>query len=90
MHQSIHLAGFIKNGDAVIQITDNGKGVSTEHLAHLTEPFYRADKSRSKSEGGTGLGLTICKQIMDLHKGRLEFASVLNKGTTVSLTFTFS
>ncbi len=90
MHQSILLAGFIKNGDAVIQITDNGKGVSTEHLAHLTEPFYRADKSRSKSEGGTGLGLTICKQIMDLHKGRLEFASVLNKGTTVSLTFTFS
>lgn len=56
-------------------------------MQHITEPFYRVDKARSKSEGGTGLGLALCEQIMDMHHGKLEITSELNKGTTVSLIF---
>ncbi|MDP4178340.1 MAG: HAMP domain-containing sensor histidine kinase [Bacillota bacterium] len=89
-NQSIEIIGFSSNKGAMIQVIDKGKGISKEHIAHITEPFYRADKARSKSEGGTGLGLALCKQIMDMHKGELLITSELNKGTTVSLTFTTS
>lgn len=89
-NQSIEVIGFSSNKRAMIQIIDKGRGISKEHIDHITEPFYRADKARSKSEGGTGLGLALCKQIMDMHKGELLITSELNKGTTVSLTFTTS
>jgi signal transduction histidine kinase len=82
------LTGFSLNKEAIIQIIDKGKGISEEHISHITEPFYRADKARDKSEGGTGLGLALCAQIMDMHNGKLEIDSELGKGTTVSLRFT--
>jgi signal transduction histidine kinase len=71
----------------VVQIIDNGIGIPPEELAFIFEPFYRVDKSRSKDTGGYGLGLSLCKTIMDAHDGKIEVASEPGKGTTVSLFF---
>jgi len=75
-----------KDGKAAVR--DNGKGMTEEQIAHVTEPFYRTDKSRSRAEGGAGLGLALCKQIADLHGAEMEISSKLGEGTEISLTFT--
>lgn len=54
-----------------ITVEDDGRGVPEEALAHLTEAFYRADKARSRAQGGVGLGLTLCREIAALHGGSL-------------------
>lgn len=73
-------------GQAIIE--DNGKGMTEEQLLHITEPFYRTDKSRSRAEGGAGLGLALCKQIARTHGARLHFESAPGKGTKVFVIFT--
>ncbi len=75
-----------RDGKAVIE--DNGKGMTEEQLLHITEPFYRTDKSRSRAEGGAGLGLALCKQIADSHNASINFTSVYGKGTKVIIDFT--
>ena len=72
---------------AIIRITDNGIGIPDAELAHIFEPFYRVDKSRSKDTGGYGLGLSLCKTIMEAHDGKIEVQSRPGQGTTVSLFF---
>lgn len=89
-NQFIYISVFPTDEGNVIQIKDSGKGISKEHIDHLTEPFYRTDKARSRAEGGVGLGLAICKQIMDMHRGIIKIDSEINKGTTVRLIFTTS
>ncbi len=74
--------------DFRVIIKDNGKGMSAEQLSHITEPFYRTDKSRSRADGGAGLGLALCKQIADAHGAEMLFASELGKGCEISITFT--
>ncbi|MBT8370293.1 MAG: HAMP domain-containing histidine kinase, partial [Deltaproteobacteria bacterium] len=71
----------------VVQITDNGIGIPQDELPFIFEPFYRVDKSRSKGTGGYGLGLSLCKTIMEAHGGRIEIESTLKVGTTVRLFF---
>jgi signal transduction histidine kinase len=71
----------------VVQIADNGIGIPAEELSFIFEPYYRVDKSRSKATGGYGLGLSLCKTIMDAHDGKIEMASKPGEGTTVSLFF---
>ena len=73
-------------GQAVIE--DNGKGMTEEQLLHITEPFYRTDKSRSRAEGGAGLGLALCKQIVLTHKAEMKFESKIGQGTKIIVTFT--
>ena len=68
-----------------LTVTDEGEGISQQHLPRLTERFYRVDSGRSRSLGGTGLGLAIVKHIVERHRGRLDISSVLGKGTTVSI-----
>ncbi len=68
-----------------LAINDQGDGIAPEHLPRLTERFYRVDKGRSKSIGGTGLGLAIVKHITERHGGRMEIASTVGIGTTVSV-----
>lgn len=70
----------------VMTVTDQGDGIAADHLPRLTERFYRVDPGRSRSGGGTGLGLAIVKHIVERHRGRLEIASTLGVGTTVSVT----
>jgi two-component system, OmpR family, phosphate regulon sensor histidine kinase PhoR len=66
-----------------LSISDQGEGIAPEHIARVTERFYRVDTSRSRALGGTGLGLSIVKHIVERHRGRLSIDSELGKGTTV-------
>ena len=71
----------------VVRITDFGMGIPEDDLAHVFEPFYRVDKSRTKDTGGYGLGLSLCKTIMEAHEGKIEVQSRPQEGTTVSIFF---
>jgi two-component system, OmpR family, phosphate regulon sensor histidine kinase PhoR len=62
-----------------------GRGIGREHLARLTERFYRADESRSRQSGGTGLGLAIVKHVVQRHGGELEITSEPGRGSTFRL-----
>lgn len=68
-----------------LSVTDESEGIAPEHLPRLTERFYRVDSSRSRAAGGTGLGLAIVKHIVERHRGRLDIASSVGKGTTVTI-----
>lgn len=70
-----------------ITVSDNGTGIPDESLSHLTEAFYRVDKSRSRAQGGAGIGLALCKEIAALHNGSISFESELGVGTTVTVEF---
>jgi two-component system phosphate regulon sensor histidine kinase PhoR len=77
----------LTNGErhmAVIEVRDRGEGIAPAHLPHLTRRFYRTDPGRSRAAGGTGLGLAIVKHIVERHRGRLDIASKLGEGTTVT------
>lgn len=60
---------------ATLTVTDNGPGIPEEHIAHLTERFYRVDTGRSRERGGTGLGLSIVKHVIQNHHGYLTIKS---------------
>lgn len=71
----------------IIEIRDDGIGVPAGHLPYLFEPFYRVDKSRSKKTGGYGLGLSLCKKIMEAHGGNIEMVNRKPRGMIAKLTF---
>lgn len=71
-----------------LRVTDDGRGMTPQQLAHITEAFYRADAHRSRAEGGAGLGLALCEQIVGLHGGTLSFSSRPGQGTKATATFT--
>ncbi len=68
------------------QVVDNGRGMEASELSKITEAFYRVDKSRSRSQGGAGLGLALCQQIVQLHHGSIRFISAPGTGTRVTVT----
>ena len=68
-----------------IQIQDEGRGIPPEALPHLTEAFYRVDKSRSRDQGGAGLGLALCQEIVNLHHGTIHFSNREGKGACVTV-----
>jgi two-component system phosphate regulon sensor histidine kinase PhoR len=68
-----------------IAVRDYGEGISREHLARLTERFYRVDNARSRQLGGTGLGLAIVKHITIRHRGALTIESEIGKGSTFAV-----
>lgn len=75
---------LMKNG---FSVTDSGCGMTKEQIARAFDPFYKADKSRARTHGGAGLGLTLCKKIARLHGGKLEIESEVGKGTRVVYHF---
>lgn len=85
---SIVVSAAKEEGKKVIKVQDNGKGMNAETLVQITEPFYRADKSRNRNDGGAGLGLALCKQIALSHNAKLSFKSQIGEGTTAKISFT--
>lgn len=75
------------DGSGVVEVVDSGIGIAREHLARLTERFYRIDGSRSRETGGTGLGLAIVKHVMQRHGGAIEIDSEAGKGSAFRLVF---
>lgn len=73
---------------ATLTVADTGIGIPSEHIDRIFERFYCVDKSRSKQIGGTGLGLSIVKHAAMLHNAVIKTESTLNRGTTISVTFT--
>ena len=69
-----------------LAVRDTGRGIPPEDLPHVTEAFYRVDKSRARQAGGSGLGLSLCAAIAEAHGAGLEIQSEPGVGTTVSLT----
>jgi two-component system sensor histidine kinase BaeS len=72
-------------GGAAVEVADTGAGISEDALPYVFERFYRADQSRERRTGGTGIGLTISRRIVEDHGGRIEAGSVPGKGTTMSV-----
>ncbi len=81
----LYLLGRREKDSYVFYVRDMGKGIPKEELSRITEAFYMVDKSRSRQQGGAGLGLSICQEIMKQHEGRMEFRSTEGKGTVVRL-----
>lgn len=79
------LEGLLETGGPVIRVTDSGRGIPAEDLTRVTEAFYMVDKSRSRAQGGAGLGLALCRRIVDLHGGTLELESAPGQGTRVTV-----
>jgi signal transduction histidine kinase len=73
---------YSSDNNVMFRISDTGTGISEEDQARIFERFYKADKSRTNSVGGSGLGLSIVKKIVEMHKGRIEVESKVNVGTT--------
>ncbi|GAB1231596.1 phosphate regulon sensor histidine kinase PhoR [Ferrigenium sp. UT5] len=84
---SIDVYWSLRDGQAVFSVRDSGIGIAPQHIARLTERFYRVDRSRSRETGGTGLGLAIVKHIALRHQAKLEIASEEGRGSTFSLLF---
>jgi len=85
--QEIVIRARAVDATVVVSVRDSGEGIASEHLPHLTERFYRVDAARSRGRGGAGLGLAICRSIVEAHGGRIEIESEPGRGTEVTLTF---
>lgn len=83
---SIYIESNEISKSASITIRDEGIGIPNEDLPYVTERFYRVNKARSRSDGGSGLGLSIVDQIIKQHNGSLTIQSELNIGTSVNIT----
>jgi signal transduction histidine kinase len=75
----------VKETCLAIKIGDKGRGISEHDLSHIFEPFYRVDKTRTPSNEGYGLGLVICKAIIEAHKGKITVTSELGQGTEFTI-----
>lgn len=82
----IDIAGRVEDNRYIITVTDNGSGIPKEEVDKITEAFYMVDKSRAREQGGAGLGLALCKQIMEVHEGTMDIRSKEGEGTTFVLT----
>ena len=82
----VRLRAF-RQGEAVaFQVADTGPGIPEEHLPHIFERFYRVDKARSRKEGGSGVGLTVAKGLVEAMGGRIFVESRVGEGTTFTFT----
>jgi signal transduction histidine kinase len=75
-----------QNGITELRVKDRGEGIPEAALPHVFDRFYRADRSRSRNSGGAGLGLSICKAIVERSNGAIQIQSALGQGTEVTVT----
>ena len=83
---TVALRGEAMEGGYRLTVSDQGRGIPDSELGKITEPFYMVDKSRSRAEGGAGLGLALCQKTVDLHQGTLRFQSREGEGTVAAVT----
>jgi len=86
-NSSIELSAYF-NSFPILEVRDFGCGMEEEQTALVCEPFYRVDQARSRSSGGIGLGLSLCREIAHLHGAELRINSISGIGTTVQVLFT--
>ena len=80
------IAFYDMESHVLVEVADNGIGIEEQHLKHLFDRFYRVDKSRSRERGGSGLGLSIVKHIIEAHGQRINVRSTPGRGTTIGFT----
>lgn len=85
-NSNIEVTVYSEDGKTIIEISDQGQGVDDKDLPHIFQPFYKSDKNRSAIYRGAGLGLSLCKRIIDLHNGNIEVKSQKNIGTKFYIT----
>ncbi len=83
---SVSVAALSHDSRVEISVSDTGEGIPAEELPNIFERFYRVDKSRTRTTGGTGLGLTIAKRLVEAHEGQITVQSELGKGSRFSFT----
>ena len=79
------MRAWIDDYKVAFSVADTGPGIEPEHLDHIFERFYRADKARSRELGGTGLGLAIVKHIVLSHGGEVSVTSTPGRGSTFAV-----
>lgn len=79
----VHILGNREEDKYIVSVIDNGIGIPKEHIQRVTEDFYMVDKSRSRKNGGTGIGLSLCKKILEFHNSKINIESEENVGTRV-------
>ena len=77
----------LRDGGYEVKVVDNGRGIPKEEISRITEAFYMVDKSRSRREGGAGIGMALCQKIIKLHGGTLQIDSRLGEGTVMKVVF---
>lgn len=77
----------LSDGRYEVKVVDNGRGIPREEIGRITEAFYMVDKSRSRKEGGAGIGMALCYRIIQLHGGSLRIDSRLGEGTVMKVVF---
>lgn len=82
---SVHLALGSEGGRANVTVSDTGTGIEESALPHVFDRFWRADKVRSRTEGGAGLGLSLALQIVQRHGGTISVESEIGKGSTFTV-----
>ncbi|MES9970670.1 MAG: HAMP domain-containing sensor histidine kinase [Candidatus Thiodiazotropha sp.] len=82
----VQISSRITEGKWQVRVKDHGEGIPREHLHHLTQPFYRVDKARQRETGGYGLGLYLCRVIVEAHRGSLDIQSEPGEGTQVNFS----
>ena len=81
----ILMKGSVRPEGYEIKVVDNGRGIPGEEISRITEAFYMVDKSRSRKEGGAGIGMALCQKIIQLHEGTLQIDSRLGEGTVMKV-----
>lgn len=81
----ILLKGSWQQDEYEFKVVDNGRGIPAEEISRITEAFYMVDKSRSRKEGGAGIGMALCQKIVKLHGGRLLIDSRQGEGTVIQI-----
>lgn len=77
----------LPDGEYEVKVVDNGRGIPEEEISRITEAFYMVDKSRSRKEGGAGIGMALCYSIIKLHGGSLQIDSKPGEGTVMKVLF---
>ncbi|MDH3692162.1 MAG: HAMP domain-containing histidine kinase, partial [Gammaproteobacteria bacterium] len=85
-YRAVEVSVSKRAGEFSIQVRDFGEGISDSEQSLIFEPFYRVDKSRQRDAGGYGLGLSLCKKIVEAHGGTIEVQSELGVGSTFTMT----